>query len=76
MVDLMNGPMRVGGSAAVGPVAVDCWGHVEVGVTFAVIPRSAGERAELRTVIRDAGLQEQKERRVLIERLFAGPVGR
>lgn len=67
MVALTSGPMRDGGSAAVE--------HVEVGVTFAVVPRSAGERAELRAVIRDAWLQEQKERRVLIERLFAEPMG-
>ena len=67
-MDVSSGMMRVGGSAAV----VDCWRHVELGVTFSVVPRSDAERAELRLVVEGAALQEQRERRVLVERLFDG----
>ena len=71
MMDRSSGVMRVGGSAAGGPAVIESWGHVQVGVTFAV----AAGSAEARAVVVDAERQERKMEAALGERLFDEPMG-
>jgi hypothetical protein len=66
VIDRSSGVMRVGGAAAGGPVVIESWGHVQVGVTFSVVAGSA----EARAVVADAERQERKMEAALGERLF------
>jgi hypothetical protein len=69
-MDRLSGVMRVGGAAAGGPVVIESWGHVQVGVTFSVTATDADMRKQVAGLIAYGEGEERKMEAALGERLF------